>query len=174
MSDFPAWFTAIGQSYFASGLVPLQLPVLVLAAIGCWLALDRTRFGRRVYGVGANELATRFSGVSVERTKLAVYALMGFLVAVAAIIQTARVSTARANAALGLELPVIAAVVLGGTKITGGAGTIPGTVLGVLVLAFLQDGLVSAGVRNDWGLVIVGGFLIAGVLANEILRRPAR
>ena len=99
---------------------------------------------------------------------------MGFLVAVAAIIQTARVSTARANAALGLELPVIAAVVLGGTKITGGAGTIPGTVLGVLVLAFLQDGLVSAGVRNDWGLVIVGGFLVAGVLANEILRRPAR
>ena len=174
VSDFPTWFTAIGQSYFANGLVPLQLPVLVLAAIGCWLALDRTRFGRRVYGVGANELATRFSGVSVERTKLAVYALMGFLVAVAAIIQTARVSTARANAALGLELPVIAAVVLGGTKITGGAGTIPGTVLGVLVLAFLQDGLVSAGVRNDWGLVIVGGFLIAGVLANEILRRPAR
>lgn len=174
VSDFPPWFTSIGQSYFADGLVPTQLPVLVAAAVACWLLLDRTTFGRRVYGVGANELATRFSGVSVERVKLAVYGLMGGLVAIAAIIQTARVSTARANASMGLELPVIAMVVLGGTKITGGAGTILGTVLGVLSLAYLQDGLVSAGVRNDWGLVIVGGFLILGVLANEFFRRSPR
>ena len=174
VSDFPPWFTSIGQSYFAGGLVPTQLPALAAAALACWLLLDRTTFGRRVYGIGANELATRFSGVPVERVKLAVYGLMGCLVSVAAIIQTARVSTARANASVGLELPVIAMVVLGGTKITGGAGTIAGTVLGVLVLAYLQDGLVSAGVRNDWGLVIVGGFLILGVLANELFRRAPR
>ena len=174
VSDFPPWFTSIGQSYFAGGLVPTQLPALVVAALACWLLLDRTVFGRHVYGVGANELATRFSGVPVERVKLAVYGLMGFLASVAAVIQTARVSTARANASMGLELPVIAMVVLGGTKITGGAGTIPGTVLGILVLAYLQDGLVSAGVRNDWGLVIVGVFLVSGVLANEFLRRSPR
>ncbi|WP_131196348.1 ABC transporter permease [Lichenihabitans psoromatis] len=174
VSDFPPWFASIGQSYIAGGLVPAQLPALVVAALACWLLLDRTTFGRRVYGIGANELATRFSGVPVERVKLAIYGLMGGLVSVAAIIQTARVSTARANASLGLELPVIAMVVLGGTKITGGAGTIPGTVLGVLVLAYLQDGLVSAGVRNDWGLVIVGAFLILGVLANEFFRRAPR
>lgn len=174
VSDFPPWFASIGQSYFAGGLVPAQLPILVVAAIACWLLLDRTAFGRRVYGIGANELAARFSGVSVGRVKLAIYGLMGGMVAIAAIIQTARISTARANAAMGLELPVIAMVVLGGTKITGGAGTIPGTVLGVLVLAYLQDGLVSAGVRNDWGLVIVGGFLILGVLANEFFRRSHR
>ena len=174
VSDFPLWFTNIGQSYFGGGMVPAQLPVLVIAALACWLLLDRTTFGRRVYGIGANELATRFSGVPVERVKLAVYGLMGGLVSVAAIIQTGRVSTARANASMGLELPVIAMVVLGGTKITGGAGTIPGTVLGVLVLAYLQDGLVSAGVRNDWGLVIVGAFLIVGVLANEFFRRAPR
>ena len=174
VSDFPPWFTNIGQSYFAGGLVPTQLPALVIAALACWLLLDRTTFGRRVYGIGANELATRFSGVPVERVKLAIYGLMGGLVSVAAIIQTARVSTARANASMGLELPVIAMVVLGGTKITGGAGTIPGTVLGVLLLAYLQDGLVSAGVRNDWGLVIVGAFLILGVLSNEFFRRAPR
>ena len=174
VSDFPGWFTGIGQSYFAGGLVPTQLPALAVAAAACWLLLDRTKLGRRVYGSGANELASRFSGVAVERVKLAVYGLMGGLVAVAAIIQTARVSTARANASMGLELPVIAMVVLGGTKITGGAGTIPGTLLGVLVLGYLQDGLVSAGVRNDWGLVIVGSFLILGVLANEFFRRPPR
>ena len=174
VSDFPSWFTNIGQSYFAGGLVPAQLFILVVAAVLCWLLLDRTAFGRRVYGIGANELATRFSGVPVERVKLAIYGLMGGLVSVAAIIQTARVSTARANASIGLELPVIAMVVLGGTKITGGAGTIGGTILGVLVLAYLQDGLVSAGVRNDWGLVIVGVFLILGVLANELFRRAPR
>ena len=87
---------------------------------------------------------------------------MGALVAVAAIIQTARLSTARANASMGLELPVIAMVVLGGTRITGGSGTIMGTLLGVLVLAYMQDGLASVGVRNDWGLVVVGAFLILG------------
>ncbi|QPC95538.1 ABC transporter permease [Mesorhizobium sp. INR15] len=174
VSDFPPWFTNIGQSYFGGGYVPIQLPVLIIAALSCWLLLDRTSFGRRVYGIGANELATRFSGVPVERVKLAIYGLMGGLVSVAAIVQTARVSTARANASIGLELPVIAMVVLGGTKITGGAGTIGGTMLGVLVLAYLQDGLASAGVRNDWGLVIVGSFLIVGVLANEFFRRAPR
>lgn len=174
VSDFPPWFTAIGQSYFLGGSVPTQLPVLLLAALALWLLLSRTRFGRRVYGVGANELATRFSGVSVERTKVAVYGLMGGLVGVAGIIQTARLSTARANASIGLELPVIAMVVLGGTRITGGAGTIIGTVLGVLVLAYLQDGLASVGVRNDWGLVVVGGFLIFGVMANELFRKSPR
>ena len=174
VSDFPAWFTNIGQSYFLGGMVPSQLPVLLAAAIAAWLLLDRTSFGRRVYGIGANELATRFSGVPVERVKLGIYGLMGFLTAIAAIIETARVSTARANASMGLELPVIAMVVLGGTKITGGAGTIGGTMLGVLVLAYLQDGLETAGVRNDWGLLIVGVFLIAGVLANELFRRAPR
>ena len=174
VSAFPPWFTSIGQLYFLDEMVPAQLPALLLAAATLWLLLSRTSFGRRVYSVGANELATRFSGVSVERTKLAIYGLMGGLVGIAAIIQTARLSTARANASMGLELPVIAMVVLGGTRITGGAGTIVGTVLGVLVLAYLQDGLASAGVRNDWGLVVVGGFLILGVLANELFRKSPR
>ncbi|WP_408832792.1 ABC transporter permease subunit, partial [Acidisoma sp. S159] len=66
MSDFPPWFTTIGQSYFINGLAPTQLPILLVAAIALWLLLSSTSFGRRVYSVGANELATRFSGVSVE------------------------------------------------------------------------------------------------------------
>jgi ribose/xylose/arabinose/galactoside ABC-type transport system permease subunit len=109
----------------------------------------------------------RFSAVSIVRTKLAIYGLMGFLAALASIIETARASTARANAGMGLELLVIAMVVLGGTRITGGSGSVLGTVLGVLVLAYLQDGLEYAGVRNDWGLIIVGVFLIAGVIAQR-------
>lgn len=171
-SDFPGWFTWLGQGYLG-GLVPVQLVALALVAAGMWVLLARTAFGRRVYGVGANELAARFSGAPVERVKVGVYALSGLLAAVAAIVQTGRVSTARANAAQGLELTVIAMTVLGGVRITGGAGGIGGAVLGVLLLGYLQDGLTAAGVRNDWGLVVVGGLLVAGVALNEWTRRPA-
>lgn len=173
VSAFPDWFRAIGQAYWFGGTVPVQLPAYLVAAVGCWLLLERSASGRRITGVGANELAARFSGVKVERLKLGLYTLMGLLAAVAAMIQTARVSTARANASLGLELTVIAMVVLGGTRITGGRGSIVGTLLGTAILAFLQDGLISAGLRSDWSLVVVGVLLIAGVLANEV-RRDAR
>lgn len=174
VSNFPAGFTVIGQGHFAGGLIPAQLPILVVAAIACWLMLDRGVFGRRVIGIGANELAARFSGVHVDRVKVRVYALMGLLAGVAAVVQTARISTARANAALGLELPVIAMVVLGGTRITGGRGTIGGTLLGVAVLAYLQDGLVALGVPGDWGLVVVGLFLIGAVATNTAFTREPR
>ena len=96
---------------------------------------------------------------------------MGFLVSIASIVETSRISTSRANMALGLELPVIAAVVLGGTKVTGGSGTIAGTLLGLLILSYLQDGLQFAGISSDWGLVITGALLILGVLVNENLGR---
>jgi ribose/xylose/arabinose/galactoside ABC-type transport system permease subunit len=166
VSRFPEWFTDIGQSYI-SGLVPIQLIVFAILAALLWLVLTRMRFGRYVLGLGANELAVRFSGVGVVSTKLAVYGLMGLLAAVASIIETARVSTARANAGVGLELQVIAMVVLGGTRITGGAGTLSGTVLGVLILGYLQDGLEFAGVRDDWGLIVVGAVLIVGVILQR-------
>jgi rhamnose transport system permease protein len=173
VSSFPVWFTNIGQFYFG-GLIPAQLPIFIVATVAAWLTLNRTRFGRYVYGVGANETAVRFSGVSAARTKLGVYVLMGFLASLAAIVETARFSTARANAGIGLELPVIAMVVLGGTSITGGSGTIGGTVLGVLILSYLQDGLEFAGVRNDWSLIVVGVFLILGVFTNGLLRSSAK
>ena len=135
------------------------------------MVLEKTPFGRRVYGLGENEQAVRFSGVNVAHLKLKVYGLMGLLAAVASIIETSRISTSRANMALGLELPVIAAVVLGGTKVTGGYGTITGTLLGLLILSYLQDGLQFAGISSDWGLFITGALLILGVLVNENVGR---
>jgi rhamnose transport system permease protein len=166
VSRFPTWFTNIGQ-FYVGGVVPAQLVVFIVCAVATAVLLSRTRFGRYVYGLGANETAVIYAGVNVVRTKLTVYALMGLLVAIAAIIETARVSTARANAGVGLELAVIAMVVLGGAKISGGSGTMAGTVLGVLILSYLQDGLEFAGVRNDWGLIVVGVFLIAAVIAQR-------
>lgn len=173
VTGFPASFTALGQGFVLGGLAPAQLPVLFVAALLAWVLLERTAFGRRVVAVGANETVARFSAIRVERVKLAVYAISGGMAGLAAVIQTARVSTARANAAQGLELTVIAMTVLGGVRITGGSGSVGGVALGVLTLAFLQDGLISAGVRSDWGLVVTGGFLILGVIANGLLARRA-
>lgn len=173
VSSFPDWFSFFGQTTLA-GLVPVQLLVFVLFAVVFALVLSLSRFGRYVYAIGNNELAVRFSGVSTTRVKIAVYALTGFLVGLAGVIYTSRLSTARANAGFGLELTVIAMVVLGGTKITGGSGTILGTIMGVLILAYLQDGLVYAGVRSDWGLTVIGVFLIAGVFLNEFFRKESR
>lgn len=170
VSSFPSSFDYVGQ-YYIGNEVPGQLLVFVAVAALAGVVLARSWFGRWVYAVGHNELASRFAGIPVTRTKVAVYVIAGLLVAVAAIIYTSRVSTARANAGMGLELSVIAAVVLGGTDIRGGTGTIAGTVLGVLILAALQNGLTLAGVPTAWSLVAIGGVLIAGVYINEAVRR---
>ncbi len=170
VSSFPFWFTIFGQSYVGN-IVPVQLLIFLVFAVLVWLLLAKTALGRYIYAVGINPQVVRFSGVRVWRVKMAVYALTGFLVAVAAIINTSRVFTARANAASGLELTVIAMVVLGGARITGGSGSLVGTVLGVLILAYLQDGLILAGVRSDWGLIVTGLVLVLGVFLNEFFRR---
>jgi len=170
VSSFPPWFALFGQSWIA-GVIPVQL--IVFAALTCLVGviLAFSTFGRYVYAVGNNELATRFSGVNVDGVKIAVYSLTGFLVGIAGVIQTSRLSTARGNAGYGLELIVIAMVVLGGTRITGGSGTIAGTIMGVLILSYLQDGLIFAGVRSDAGLIVIGLCLVAGVFLNEFFRK---
>jgi rhamnose transport system permease protein len=173
VSTFPDWFGLIGQAYLWD-VVPFQLIVWLAAVVAIWVLLSRTSFGRYVYGLGVNERATVFSGVNAFNVKVAVYILSGFFAAIAAMIQTSRVFTARANAATGLELTVIAMVALGGTRITGGSGSILGTTLGVLILGYLQDGLGFVGVRNDWALVVTGIVLVIAVFANEFFRKESR
>ncbi len=168
VSSFPAWFAYFGQAYF--GPIPGQLIVFGVAVVVVWLLLSRTRFGRYVYAIGHNEEAARFSGVPVERVKLALYAGTGLLVGLASVIYVSRVSTARGDAGLGLELDVIAAVVLGGASIYGGKGTIAGTVLGVLIIATLRNGLLLAGVPSTWQLFLLGVLLLVAVFLNEFFR----
>ena len=169
VSSYPAWFAYFGQAYL--GPIPGQLILFVVAVIVVWIVLSRTSFGRYVYAIGSNEEAARFSGVPVWRVKLALYTGIGFLVALAAIIYTSRVSTARADSGLGLELDVIAAVVLGGASIYGGVGTIAGSVLGVLIIATLRNGLVLAGVPSTWQLFLLGILVISAVFLNEFFRK---
>ncbi len=169
VSDFPGWFAYFGQAYF--GPVPLQLFIFILAVAVVWLILSRTSFGRYVYAIGNNEEAARFSGVPVRKVKLALYAGIGLLVAIASVIYTSRVYTARGDSGLGLELDVISAVVLGGASIYGGSGTIGGTVLGVLIIATLRNGLVLAGVPSTWQVFVLGVLLLVAVFLNEFFRR---
>ena len=169
VSDFPGWFAYFGQAYF--GPVPGQLFIFILAVVVVWLILSRTRFGRYVYAIGSNEEAARFSGVPVRKVKLALYSGIGLLVGMAAVIYTSRVYTARGDSGLGLELDVISAVVLGGASIYGGSGTIGGTVLGVLIIATLRNGLTLAGVPSTWIVFVLGVLLLVAVFLNEFFRR---
>ena len=173
VSSFPSWFGVFGQ-YEIGGIVPIQFVVLVCVAVAAWVVLERTAFGRYVTGTGSNEQALRFIGIRTARVKIAAYTLTGGLVALASLIFTSRISSARGNAGLGLELTTIAMVVLGGTQITGGVGTAIGTAVGVVIISYLQDALSFAGVQSDWGLVVTGTVLVAGVLANEVFRSEVR
>ena len=169
VSSFPAWFDYFGQFY--AGPIPGQLIIFVVAVAVVWIILARTRFGRYVYAIGNNEEAARFSGVPIRRVKIALYSGIGLLVAMAAVIYTSRVSTARGDSGLGLELDVISAVVLGGASIYGGSGTIGGTVLGVIIIATLRNGLILAGVPSTWQLFILGILLLVAVFLNEFFRK---
>lgn len=165
---YPAWFFGLGQGQLLG--VPSQLWILAAFAIACWVALSQTTFGRMVYAIGHNELAVRFSGLPVDRVKLAVYALSGFAAGLAAWIFVSRVSTTRSDMGSGLELDAIAAVVMGGTSIFGGTGTITGTVLGVVLIQLLKNGLALTGVKGDATIVVIGLVLIVSVLFTNIIQ----
>jgi len=171
VSGFPESFFFWGQGYM--GPFPTQFLIFIVAAVVAGIVLSRTVAGRFIYAVGANETAARFAGLPVDRIKLLLYTASGTLAAVAALIFVSRVSTAKADAGLGTELDVITAVVLGGTSIYGGQGSILGTVLGLVLVTLLRNGLALAGVKGDASVVIIGTMLVLAVLINSLLQRRA-
>jgi rhamnose transport system permease protein len=163
---WPESFQFWGQGYI--GPFPVQFLIWVVAAIAVALFLGRTALGRYVYAIGNNETGARFSGIPVDRLKLGLYALSGFMASLAGIIFVSRVTTTRADAATGLELDVIAAVVLGGTSISGGSGSILGTTLGLLIISLLRNGLTLAGIKGDATVIIIGAVLVLAVWVNRL------
>jgi rhamnose transport system permease protein len=164
---YPEWFFALGQGEIAG--VPTQLWLLLAAILVFAVLLARTTFGRMLYAIGNNETAARFSGLPVDRAKLAIYALSGLTAGLAACIFVSRVTTTRSDMGSGLELDVIAAVVLGGTSIFGGTGTILGTVLGVVLVQLLKNGLALTGVKGDATILVIGTVLILSILLSNLL-----
>jgi len=169
VTRFPESFLFLGQG--RPWGVPTQLFILIPVVIIGGLVLERTSFGRYLYAIGNNETAARFSGVKVDRMRLLVYTLSGFLSGLASVILVSRLNTARSNMGIGLEFEVITGVVLGGTSIAGGEGGVWGSILGLALIVILRNGLNLAGVPTQAQAVVIGALLIITVLINENLRR---
>ena len=165
---YPEWFFQLGQGELLG--IPTQLWLLIVAVIIFAIVLARTRLGRALYAIGNNETGARFSGLTVNRHLLFIYTFSGFMSAVAGYIFVSRVSTTRSDMGTGIELDVIAAVVLGGTSIFGGTGSIPGTIIGVVLIQLLKNGLVLTGVTSDATIVVIGSVLIFAILVNNFIQ----
>ena len=166
---YPDWFFVLGQGQLLG--VPVQLWILGAVTLVAAIVLGVTVWGRGVYAVGHNETAARFSGLQVDRIKLAIYASSGFAAALAAVIFVSRVSTTRSDMGTGIELDAITAVVLGGTSIFGGRGSIIGTVLGLVLIQALKNGLSLAGIKSDGTIVLIGAVLILTILLSNQFHR---
>jgi rhamnose transport system permease protein len=166
---YPEWFYVLGQGDLWG--VPTQVWILLLVAVVAGLVLTFTTFGRATYALGANETAARFSGIAVTRTKVLIYTGAGLAAGLAAVIFVSRVSTTRSDMGTGLEMDAITAVVLGGTSIFGGTGTIAGTALGLVLVQALRSGLALAGVKGDGTIMVIGAVLILATLVGNLFGR---
>lgn len=168
VSDFPQGYLNFGTGRFGTSAIPyifvLYLGLLVIAAV----ALHATPFGRRLFAIGANPEAAFFAGVRVKRTKLLMFAVTGLVSSGAGIVWALHYTSARYDNATGLELSVIAAVLLGGVDFDGGRGTIGGAVAGVFLLGTLQNLLSLKSVSSDSQTIVTGLLLIASVLGPRI------
>ena len=166
----------------AAGLVNLTygsyapLVLALIVAVGGWLVLARTPFGRYILAVGSNEEAARFSGIDVAKTKLWIYSITGFLAGLAGIVTAGMMNTSITDAGLGYEFEAITAVLIGGTSISGGEATVVGSMLGVVAVSMLNRGLGLMGI-NDlelWRMLCLGVILISSVLLDQLRKRAMR
>ena len=148
--------------------VPISVIVLAVLAILGGLMLSRSAFGRWLYASGGNERAAELSGVPTRRVKITVYTLSGMLSAIAGLVLASQLTSAGPTAGVTYELTAIAAVVIGGAALTGGRGTMRGTMLGAFVIGFLSDGLVIIGVSSYWQTVFTGAVIVLAVLLNSL------
>lgn len=161
--------------WFGKELGPTHIVTVVffLLAIAAHFLLKRTRFGTNVYATGANINAARLSGVNTNRTIIGVYALTGMCAALSAIFISSRMMTAMPELGIGNEMDVIASVVIGGTAFSGGVGDIPGTVLGVLFLALIKNGILKLGISPFVQPIVIGGLIVIAVIVDTWYRRLA-
>lgn len=164
--SFPEWFSFLGWGYI--GGIPFILIVFVMLAVVFGLVLHKTTFGRRVYAIGNNPTASRFSGVQVDKIKVIVFTLAGVMAAITALFLTSRMGSTRPNVALGYELDVIAMVVLGGISTAGGKGRMLGAIIAVFLIGFLRNGLGLINMPAQVLMIIIGLLLIIAVMVPNL------
>jgi ribose transport system permease protein len=157
-------FAVLGTGYWLGIPVPIWIMALVFTL--AWYLLNHTRLGRYIYALGGNESATRLSGINVDRVKIAVYTLCGALSALAGLIVTSRLSSAQPTAGMGYELDAIAAVVVGGTSLMGGKGRIMGTLIGALIIGFLNNALNLLDVSSYYQMIAKAAVILLAVMVD--------
>ncbi|SDL50600.1 ribose transport system permease protein [Catalinimonas alkaloidigena] len=158
-------FAFLGTGWFLGMPVPVWISgIIVLLAVG---VTTKTRLGRYIYAIGGSESAARLSGVNINRIKIIVYSIAGALAAVGGLLVTSRLDSAQPNAGISYELDSIAAVVIGGTSLSGGRGSILGTVQGAIIIGVLNNGLVLLNVSPFWQQVVKGAVILLAVIIDK-------
>ena len=157
-------FTKIGTGYV--GIVPIPVIIMVIVIIFGVFLTTKLRFGRYIYAVGGNMEASRWSGIAVVKVKIIVYMIMGILTSIAGLIVVARLGSGQPSAGQNFEMDCITAAVVGGTSMSGGRGKILGTVVGVLLLTVLTNGMTLVGINTYWQQVFKGVIIVVSVLAD--------
>lgn len=162
-------FTYLGTGWFLGIPMPVWISILVIGLSAFFM--NRTRIGRYIYAIGGNERAALLSGVNVRKIKVIVYMIAGALSGIAGLLVTARLDSAQPNAGMGYELDSIAAVVIGGTSLSGGKGSIIGTVIGAGIIGVLNNGLVLLNVSPFWQQVIKGLVILLAVIIDKLQKK---
>ncbi|EOU1840003.1 ribose ABC transporter permease [Clostridium perfringens] len=169
ISKLPEAFVKIGNGKL--GFMPIPVIITIIIAIIAVYALSQTRFGRYLYALGGNEDASRLSVINTDKIKTLVYVVSGFASAIAGVIITSRIGSASPNAGTGFELDAIAAVVIGGTSLAGGEGTITGTLIGALIIGVLNNGLNLMNVSPFYQSIVKGLVILIAVLLDKKSRK---
>lgn len=177
ISGYPEVFSTLGNSYVGEVvgvrwlIIPIEFAVLLAAAIVVGVTLHRTVLGRRLYAIGANPVAARFSGIEADRYRMALFVFAGLMAALAAVMLTGRIGSTRPNIAMGWELDAITMVILGGVAIEGGRGSIVGTMLAVLLLGLFTFAMGMANVTGIVMSMVIGALLIVSMVLPRLLKR---
>ncbi len=173
-TKYPESFAFFGQGYLPGTKVPFELVLFLLLSVVSGLILHKTTFGRRVYALGRNATAARFSGVNVARMRVIVFSATGLFCGIAAVLLTSRIGSTRPNIAMGIELDAITSVVLGGVAITGGFGGIYGVVLANFLLGYLKFGMGLVNVPGRVMNLVTGLLLIVAIIIPELIKRAEK
>ncbi len=169
-TDYPKAFTYLGQGRLPGTLIPFSVGLFVVLAVIFGVVLHKTTFGRYLFAIGNNQEAASYSGVPVERIKMIIFTLSGFMSALAGLILAARFGSTRPDIGTGLELTVITVVVLGGVDINGGIGTMVGAVLSLVLIGLMRFGMGLVNIQGQVQGIVIGGLLILSILLTNLTR----
>ena len=158
-------FQFLGKGQFFS--IPFQVILFILAFLCLWIILNKTALGRKIYAVGGNEKASFISGINIDKVKIWVYVISSLMAVLSGLVLTSRLNSAQPTAGAAYEMDAIAAVVLGGTSMTGGSGSLTGTLIGILILGVLNNGLNLLGVSSFYQQIVKGIVILIAVLIDR-------